>query len=299
MFDWTDKRILITGGTGSFGHAFVKYALEKLPVKTICILSRDELKQADMRALYPNEKRLRFFVGDIRDKDRVKSAMVDVDLVIHAAAMKRVEACEYNPFEAVQTNIIGTQNVVSAAINGKVSHLIALSTDKAVNPINLYGATKLCLEKLVTGNQAVVGDHGTKLSVVRYGNVAGSRGSVIPLFRNQISRGFLPTVTDEAMTRFWITLNDAVIFVLNSVQTMKGGEVFTPKLPSFRIVDLVEALETEVNFFVEPQYNVVGKGKGEKLHEVMVSADEGEFYDSGSNPWFLTIEEIKERLKEI
>lgn len=296
-FDWTNKRVLITGGTGSFGNAFVKYALDKLPIKTICVLSRDELKQAEMAALYPNDKRLRFFVGDVRDKDRVRSAVKGCDIVIHAAAMKRVDACEYNPFEAVQTNIIGTQNVVAAAINEGVSHLMALSTDKAVNPVNLYGATKLCLEKIVTGNQNVVGKHGTKLSVVRYGNVAGSRGSVIPLFTNQILKGKTLTITDPRMTRFWITLNEAVIFVLNSIQLMKGGEVFTPKLPSFNVTDLAQAMVGKTNN--TNIFDVVGIRKGEKLHEVMVSEDEGERYDSGTNPWFLTVDELKERLKSI
>lgn len=287
-FDWTNKRVLITGGTGSFGHAFVRHALAKLPVKTICVLSRDELKQSELAALYPNEKRLRFFVGDVRDRERVRSALSDVDLVIHAAAMKRVESCEYNPFEAVQTNIIGTQNVVSEAIAAGVSNVIALSTDKAVNPVNLYGATKLCLEKIVTANNNVVGKRGTKLSCVRYGNVAGSRGSVIPLFKAQAKTGVF-TITDESMTRFWITLDDAVQFVLNSIQAMRGGEVFTPNLPSFKITDLAKALNPEAKI------KVIGARQGEKLHEVMRSAEEngGVAYDSGSNTSWLSVQDLK------
>jgi UDP-N-acetylglucosamine 4,6-dehydratase len=291
-FDWSNKRILLTGGTGSFGRAFIAYALQNLPVKTICIFSRDELKQSELQELYRDEKRLRFFVGDVRDRDRVKAAMDGVDLVIHAAAMKRVEACEYNPFEAVQTNIIGTQNVVREAIAAKVSHVVALSTDKAVNPVNLYGATKLCLEKIVTANNNVVGKRGTKLSCVRYGNVAGSRGSIIPLFKNQAKSGVF-TVTDTRMTRFWITLPEAIQFVVRSVETMKGGEVFTPKLPSFRVVDLAKAVNPKATI------QVVGIRPGEKLHEVMLSEDEnhGKRYDSGSNTEFLTVDQLRELIK--
>jgi UDP-N-acetylglucosamine 4,6-dehydratase len=266
-FDFTNKRILITGGTGSFGQAFTAHALKELPIKTLCIFSRDELKQAEMASRFEGEKRLRFFVGDVRDRDRVKAAMEGVDLVIHAAAMKRVEACEYNPFEAIQTNILGTQNVVREAIAQKVSHVMALSTDKAVNPVNLYGATKLCLEKIVTANNNVVGKRGTKLACVRYGNVAGSRGSVIHTFREQLPSGVF-TVTDERMTRFWITLPQAVAFVLDSIQKMEGGEVFTPRLPSFKVTDLAKAFNDKAVF------DIVGIRQGEKLHEVMVSADE-------------------------
>jgi UDP-N-acetylglucosamine 4,6-dehydratase len=290
-FDFTNKRILITGGTGSFGQAFTALALKELPIKTLCIFSRDELKQAEMASRFEGEKRLRFFVGDVRDRDRVKAAMEGVDLVIHAAAMKRVEACEYNPFEAIQTNILGTQNVVREAIAQKVSHVMALSTDKAVNPVNLYGATKLCLEKIVTANNNVVGKRGTKLACVRYGNVAGSRGSVIHTFREQLPSGVF-TVTDERMTRFWITLPEAVAFVLNSIQKMQGGEVFTPRLPSFRVTDLVKAFDEKAKF------DIIGIRQGEKLHEVMVSADEpGGPYDSGANETFLTVQQLKTELE--
>jgi len=290
MFDWTDKRILITGGTGSFGKAFIEHALANLPVKTIRVFSRDEFHQAELRETYPNDKRLRFFIGDVRDRDRVRMAMKDVDLVIHAAAMKRVEACEYNPIEAVQTNIIGTQNIVTEAIEAGVSHVLALSTDKAVNPINLYGATKLCLEKIVTSASSYVGSGRTRFACVRYGNVAGSRGSVIPLFKEQAKTGVF-TITDERMTRFWITLDQAVQFVLDSIQKMEGGEVFTPRLPSFKVTDLAKAINPDA------EIKIVGIRKGEKLHEVMVSEEEGERYDSGSNTEWLSVEQLRELVR--
>jgi UDP-N-acetylglucosamine 4,6-dehydratase len=291
-FDFKNKRILLTGGTGSFGTAFVEYALANLPVKTICVFSRDELKQSELAARFQNDKRLRFFVGDVRDKERVRMAIQGVDLVIHAAAMKRVDACEYNPFEAVQTNIIGTQNVVTEAIMAGVSHVLALSTDKAVNPVNLYGATKLCLEKIVTSASVYSGAKKTKLSCVRYGNVAGSRGSIIPLFKEQKASGVF-TITDERMTRFWITLPQAVQFVIDSIEKMQGGEVFTPKLPSFRVTDLAKAMNPEAKI------QIIGIRQGEKLHEVMRSEEEnnGQRYDSGTNTEWLTVEQLRELVK--
>lgn len=288
-FDWTNKRLLLTGGTGSFGQAFIKYALANLPLKTICVFSRDELKQSELSALYPNEKRLRFFIGDVRDKERVTSAMKGVDIVIHAAAMKRIEVCDYNPYEAIKTNIIGTQNIVAAASEANVSHMMALSTDKAVKPITHYGATKMCMEQLVIlANKK----NKTRFSCVRYGNVAGSRGSVIPLFKNQACKGLF-TITDPQMTRFWITLTEAVQFVLDSIDQMQGGEVFTPNLPSFRVVDLAEAL----NPYADKKF--IGCRGSEKLHEEMLVRPDGSVYDSGSNPSFLSVNELRKKLNEL
>lgn len=262
------KSILITGGTGSFGKKFVEIVLARFKPKKLIVLSRDELKQFEMQqAFSPQEYPcLRYFIGDVRDKDRLYRAFYGVDYVIHAAALKQVPACEYNPFEAVQTNIIGTQNVIDAAIDNGVQRVIALSTDKAVNPINLYGATKLCLEKLVVAGNSYAGGR-TRFSVVRYGNVVGSRGSVIPLFINQRETGVL-TVTDKRMTRFWITLEQAVIFVLHCLEMMHGGEVFVPKIPSMRIVDLAKAICPTCTI------KYTGIRPGEKIHEVLISRDE-------------------------
>jgi len=273
------KSILVTGGTGSFGRAFVRAVLARYRPRRLIVFSRDELKQFEMQqefgqADYPC---LRYFLGDVRDRDRLYRAFQDVDYVIHAAAQKQVPASEYNPFEAVKTNIIGTQNVIDAAIDRGVERVIALSTDKAVNPVNLYGATKLCLEKLTVAANSYSGGR-TKFSVVRYGNVLASRGSVVPLFLKQRETGVL-TVTDPRMTRFWITLDEAVNFVLRCLELMHGGEVFVPKIPSMKIVDLARAIcpRCEIRY--------IGIRPGEKLHEVLISRDEarntvdaGDFY---------------------
>lgn len=264
----TDKIILITGGTGSFGKKLTEIVLKNMNPRKLIIFSRDELKQFEMQQIYnPKEyPALRYFIGDVRDKDRLLRAFYGVDYIIHAAALKQVPAAEYNPFEAVRTNVIGTQNVIDASIDSGVKNVIALSTDKAVNPVNLYGATKLCLEKLiVAGNSYAAGK--TKFSVVRYGNVVGSRGSVIPLFINQAQNGEL-TVTDERMTRFWITLDQGVGFVLKCLNEMKGGEIFVPKIPSMRIMDLATAICTQCKI------NITGIRPGEKLSEVLISGDE-------------------------
>lgn len=257
-----DKTIFLTGGTGSFGNCFTEMVLREHNPKKIIIFSRDELKQHEMRLKFNNDPRLRFFLGDIRDKDRLYRAMEGVDVVVHAAALKQVPALEYNPFEAVRTNIIGGYNVVSAACDKGVESVIALSTDKAANPVNLYGATKLCSDKLfVAGNN--YGHRQTKLSVVRYGNVAGSRGSVLPLFYKLRETGQL-TITDERMTRFWITLEQAVRFVTHCFDVMVGGEIFVPKIPSIRMVDLATAIAPEC------KQVITGIRPGEKLHEVMI-----------------------------
>lgn len=257
-----NKTILLTGGTGSFGHCFTELVLRECQPKKIIIFSRDELKQYEMRQRFNDDPRLRFFLGDVRDKERLYRAMIDVDVVVHAAALKQVPALEYNPFEAVRTNIVGGYNVVTAACDSGVKNVIALSTDKAANPVNLYGATKLCSDKIfVAGNN--YGRGQTKLAVVRYGNVAGSRGSVVPLFFKQKQTGKI-TLTDERMTRFWITLEDAVRFVLHCSQVMMGGEIFVPKIPSIRIVDLATAIAPQC------EQVVTGIRPGEKLHEVMI-----------------------------
>ncbi|MBO8129787.1 MAG: UDP-N-acetylglucosamine 4,6-dehydratase (inverting) [Peptococcaceae bacterium] len=263
-----NKSILITGGTGSFGQKFVRIVLDNYRPKKLIILSRDELKQFEMQQILSTQDYpcLRYFIGDVRDKDRLCRAFYGVDYVIHAAALKQVPAAEYNPFEAVRTNIIGTQNVIEAAIDSGVQRVIALSTDKAVNPVNLYGATKLCLEKLVVAGNSYAGGR-TKFSVVRYGNVVGSRGSVIPLFLKQKETGVL-TVTDERMTRFWITLEQGVNFVLRCLQMMHGGEIFVPKIPSMRIVDLAKAICPYCSI------KYIGIRPGEKIHEVLISRDE-------------------------
>lgn len=264
-----DKVILITGGTGSFGKKFVEIALrEQLPRKLI-VFSRDELKQHEMRQIYPDGtgSRIRYFIGDVRDLERLMRAFRKVDYVIHAAALKQVPACEYNPFEAVKTNILGAKNVIDAAIDRGVSRVVALSTDKAVNPVNLYGATKLCAEKMFIRANAYSGGEGTQFSVARYGNVVGSRGSVIPLFLQQKSTGVI-TVTDPRMTRFWITLDQCVRFVLHCLECMEGGEIFVPKIPSMNIMDLARAIAPDC------EHRVIGMRPGEKLHETLVSQDE-------------------------
>src|SRR5438034_5583131 len=237
---WAETSILVTGGTGSFGNKFVEVMLRKYRPRRLVIFSRDELKQSEMMARFDNPS-LRFFVGDVRDRERLERAMHGVDVVFHAAALKQIPACEYNPFEAIQTNVMGAKNVIDAAIDQGVQRVVAISTDKAVNPINLYGATKLCAEKLVVQGNVYGHPRGTTFSVVRYGNVIGSRGSVIPLFTAQRASGRV-TVTDRAMTRFWITLDQGVDFAVGCAEAMRGGEIFVPKIPSMRIMDLVDAV---------------------------------------------------------
>lgn len=326
MFD--NKAILITGGTGSFGKQYVKTLLEQYRPSRIVIYSRDELKQYEMQQVF-HAPCMRYFIGDVRDRDRLSQAMRGIDYVIHAAALKQVPAAEYNPTECIRTNIYGAENVIHAAIQCNVEKIIALSTDKAASPINLYGATKLASDKLFVAANNMTGGHRTRFSVVRYGNVVGSRGSVVPYFRQLVESkaGFLP-ITDSRMTRFWITLQQGVDFVLTNFQRMQGGEIFVPKIPSIRITDLARSIAPEL-----PQ-EPVGIRPGEKLHEVMVPADDShltlEFkdhfvirpsikfyndnldytlnglgeagvtvqesfeYNSGTNPHFLTLDEIVE-----
>lgn len=260
------KTILITGGTGSFGKHFVRTAIASGEPRAIRIFSRDELKQHDFAREVPDD-RLRFFIGDVRDGERLKRAMYGADVVIHAAALKQVPACEYNPFEAVKTNILGTQNVAEACIDAGVASAIALSTDKAVSPANLYGATKLCAEKLFVQANVYAGSRKTRLSCVRYGNVMGSRGSVLPIFRQQASEGRI-TITDERMTRFWITLDQAVGLVVGALSDAAGGEVFVPRLPSMKVVDLAAAIAPGV------PVTVTGIRPGEKLHEALLTVEE-------------------------
>jgi UDP-N-acetylglucosamine 4,6-dehydratase len=260
------KSVLVTGGTGSFGKAFVETAL-KSKAKKVIVFSRDEQKHYTMERQFQGERRVRFFVGDIRDRDRLQTALRDVDIVVHAAAMKHVPICEYNPIEAVQTNVNGARNLIEAAISNGVERVIGLSTDKAVSPANLYGATKLCMEKLLTAANAYSGDRATRFSLVRYGNVMGSAGSVIPLFRNQMKQGKL-TITDARMTRFWIEMPEAVALVLRGLELMQGGEIFIPKLPTSDIETLAEAVAPGV------QRTVVGIRPGEKLHETLISTEE-------------------------
>lgn len=261
----TDKVVLVTGGTGSFGKKFIRKALT-LGVKKVIVFSRDELKQYEMKQEFQDE-RIRFFIGDVRDKDRLYRAFDGVDIVIHAAAMKHVDACEYNPFEAVKTNIHGAQNIIEAAIDRGVEKVIALSTDKACSPVNLYGATKLASDKLFVAANAYVGEKKTRFAVVRYGNVVGSRGSVVPFFKKIKDTGKLP-ITDERMTRFWITLDQGVQFVLDNLERMYGGEIFVPKIPSMKVTDLAKAIGPECKI------EVIGIRPGEKLHEAMIMEDD-------------------------
>ncbi|MGA3600106.1 UDP-N-acetylglucosamine 4,6-dehydratase (inverting) [Lysinibacillus agricola] len=260
-----NKTVLVTGGTGSFGKKFIQKALT-LGVKKIIVFSRDELKQYEMKQEFKDE-RIRFFIGDVRDKDRLYRAFDGVDIVIHAAAMKHVDACEYNPFEAVKTNIHGAQNIIEAAIDRGVEKVIALSTDKACSPVNLYGATKLASDKLFVAANAYVGEKKTRFSVVRYGNVVGSRGSVVPFFKKIKDTGKLP-ITDARMTRFWITLDQGVQFVLDNLDRMYGGEIFVPKIPSMNIMDLAKAIAPNC------KYEIIGIRPGEKLHEAMIMEDD-------------------------
>jgi len=261
------KVILLTGGTGSFGKKFVEICLNEHDPKSIRIFSRDEMKQLDMRVLFNNHEKLRFFIGDVRDKNRLHRAMHGVDILVHAAALKQVPACEYNPIEAVRTNIDGAVNVIDAAIDNDVKRIMALSTDKAVHPVNLYGATKLVAEKLFTQGNSYTGAHETKFSCVRYGNVVGSRGSVIPVFLRQKGEGTL-TITDDRMTRFWITLEQGVNFVIDCIERMKGGEIFVPKIPSMKIMDLADTIAPEA------EKRVIGIRPGEKINEVLLTEDE-------------------------
>ncbi|WP_281757621.1 UDP-N-acetylglucosamine 4,6-dehydratase (inverting) [Helicobacter suis] len=320
-----DKIILITGGTGSFGKQCTQVLLEQYRPKKVIIYSRDELKQYEMAKTY-DDSRMRFFIGDVRDKDRLKSALQGVDVCIHAAALKQVPTAEYNPLECIKTNILGASAVIEGCLSAQVEQVIALSTDKASNPINLYGATKLCSDKLFTSANNMKGSARTKFSVVRYGNVVGSRGSVVPLFRELVKLGATQIpITDTRMTRFWITLKKGVAFVLKSLERMHGGEIFVPKIPSMNIADLAKALAPQIPI------QIVGIRPGEKLHEVMISADdralefedfyileptitfqtpinytetllgeqglptpEGFSYNSKDNPWYLTEKELLE-----
>ncbi|MDK2564967.1 UDP-N-acetylglucosamine 4,6-dehydratase (inverting) [Romboutsia sedimentorum] len=329
-----DKSILITGGTGSFGKDFTKAILNKYNPKKIIIFSRDEFKQdlfkKELSVMFPNKiQKMRFFIGDVRDKERLYRAFDGVDYIIHAAAMKQVPTCEYNPFEAIKTNIHGAQNVIDAAIDKGVKKVVALSTDKAVNPINLYGGTKLVSDKLFISANAYAADKGTVFSVVRYGNVAGSRGSVIPFFKGLIDQGCtqLP-ITDFNMTRFWISLKEAVELVLKALDESKGGETYISKIPSFKVVDLAKAMLPEC------KCREVGIREGEKLNEVMVTKDDsrstyeyeehyiiypnfewwnkekfftlggkyikdGFEYNSGNNTQWLSIEDIKSEIDKL
>lgn len=327
MFD--EKTILVTGGTGSFGKKFIKTVLERYKPRRVIVYSRDELKQFEMSQVY-NAPCMRYFIGDVRDYDRLEMAMYKVDYVVHAAALKQVPAAEYNPMECIKTNAGGAQNVINAAIECGVKKVIALSTDKAANPINLYGATKLCSDKLFTAANALAGDRPTRFSVTRYGNVVGSRGSVVPFFKHLVENGAkeLP-ITDERMTRFWLKLEDGVDFVLKNFERMKGGEIFIPKIPSMRVVDLAKAIAPDLPI------RIIGIRPGEKLHEVMCPSDlyydtlefsdhfvikpsiefsehidyttdavgdkgkpvpDGFDYNSGNNPKFLTVDELRDMM---
>ncbi len=275
-----DKTIFITGGTGTFGHKITEILLNNYSPKKIIIFSRDEFKQYNMKQIFPEKKypNIRYFVGDIRDLERLKTATKNVDIIFHAAAMKQVDTIEYNPLEAIKTNIYGTENVIKAAIENNVKKVIAVSTDKCVSPVNLYGATKLCLEKLIIHANIMAGADGPIFSVLRYGNVMNSRGSVVPLFLKQRENKKF-TITDEKMTRFTLTIDQAINFVLNCASTMVGGEIFVPKLPSYNIIQLAKCIEPEASI------EIIGIRPGEKLHEAMISStesfntiDTGEFY---------------------
>jgi UDP-N-acetylglucosamine 4,6-dehydratase len=287
MFDLRNKNILITGGTGSFGKKCTEILLREYEPQRLIIFSRDELKQHEMRISGFDHPSMRYFIGDVRDVDRLRRAMVGVDVVIHAAALKQVPACEYNPFEAIQTNVNGGKNVIEAALDNHVHRVLALSTDKAVSPVNLYGATKLVAEKLFVQANAYRGGDPIRLSCVRYGNVVGSRGSVVPLFREQRKTGTV-TITDPRMTRFWLTLDHGVRFVLRSIENMYGGEVFVPKIPSMRMSDLARAIAPECRI------REIGIRPGEKLHEVLLSEDEArhsleleqDFVITPVHPWW-------------
>lgn len=265
--NWQEQVVLITGGTGSFGKKFIEIMLREYQPKKLIIFSRDELKQHEMRTSGFNHPSLRYFIGDVRDQDRLRRAMQGVDIVVHAAALKQVPACEYNPIEAIATNVTGAKNVIEAALDTDVKKVLAMSTDKATAPINLYGATKLMAEKLFIQANAYSGQDGARFASVRYGNVVGSRGSVVPLFKKQRLTGKI-TITDKRMTRFWITLDQGVRFVISCIERMHGGELFIPKIPSMNMMDLAKTIapECEIDF--------IGIRPGEKLHESMISVDE-------------------------
>ncbi len=287
MVNWSQESVLVTGGTGSFGKKFVEIKLREYHPHRLVIFSRDELKQHEMRVNGFDHPSLRYFIGDVRDVGRLKRALSGVSVVVHAAALKQVPACEYNPFEAIQTNIMGGRNVIDAAIDVGVRRILALSTDKAVNPINLYGATKLCAEKMFVQANAYAGAQDTRFSCARYGNVVASRGSVIPVFLEQRKRGRI-TITDPRMTRFWLTLEHGVRFVIRCLEHMHGGEIFVPKIPSMRITDLAETIAPGC------EVEEIGIRPGEKLHEVLVSEDESRhtleteemFVIQPSHPWW-------------
>ncbi|HEY62594.1 MAG TPA: UDP-N-acetylglucosamine 4,6-dehydratase (inverting) [Anaerolineae bacterium] len=265
--EWANQNVLVTGGTGSFGKKFVEIMLKEFHPAKLIIYSRDELKQHEMRGSGFNHPSLRYFIGDVRDLPRLRRAMRGVDIVVHAAALKQVPACEYNPMEAVKTNILGSSNVVDASLDEGVKKVLALSTDKAVNPVNLYGATKLAAEKLIIQSNAYAGGRETRLSCVRYGNVVGSRGSVVPVFLRQRDKGRL-TITDERMTRFWLSLEQGARFVIRCIEQMEGGEVFVPKIPSMKVFDLARTIAPNA------ELRTIGIRPGEKLHEVLISRDE-------------------------
>lgn len=265
--DWTKKVVLVTGGTGSFGKKFIDIMLKEYHPAKLIVFSRDELKQHDMRAAGFDHPCLRYFIGDVRDQPRLRRAFDGVDIIVHTAALKQVPACEYNPMEAIKTNILGSSNVIDAALDAGVEKVLALSTDKAVNPVNLYGATKLAAEKLFVQSNYYAGDKTTRLSCTRYGNVVGSRGSVVPVFIKQRGNGKI-TITDERMTRFWISLEQGVRFVIRCIESMHGGEVFVPKIPSMSIMDLAKAVAPRA------EVEITGIRPGEKLHEVLISEDE-------------------------
>ncbi len=265
--DWTKQVVLVTGGTGSFGKKFLRIMLDEYHPAKLIVYSRDELKQHEMRAAGYEAPSLRYFIGDVRDAERLRRAMHGVDIVVHAAALKQVPACEYNPMEAIKTNIMGTSNVIEAALDAGVKKVMALSTDKAVNPVNLYGATKLAAEKLVVQSNAYAAGTSTRYACVRYGNVVGSRGSVVPVFIKQRESGRV-TVTDDRMTRFWLSLEQGVHFVIGCIERMHGGEVFVPKIPSMKVSDLARAIAPDARI------EVIGIRPGEKLHEVLISEDE-------------------------
>jgi UDP-N-acetylglucosamine 4,6-dehydratase len=265
--NWSQETVLITGGTGSFGKRFVEIMLNEIRPRKLIVFSRDELKQHEMRSAGLDAPNMRYFLGDVRDPQRLERAFAGVSVIVHTAALKQVPACEYNPFEAIQTNIMGGKNVIDAAINQGVRRIVALSTDKAVSPVNLYGATKLCAEKMFVQANAYAGARETRFSCVRYGNVVGSRGSVVPIFMEQRKRGKV-TITDPRMTRFWITLDQGVRFVIRCLEQMHGGEIFIPKIPSMKLLDMAQAVAPDC------EIDCIGIRPGEKLHEVLLSEDE-------------------------
>jgi UDP-N-acetylglucosamine 4,6-dehydratase len=283
--------ILVTGGTGSFGKKFTETVLAKHRPRKLIVFSRDELKQHEMRQMFPDtgDSPMRYFIGDVRDRERLQRALRGVDVVVHAAALKQVPACEYNPFEAIQTNVMGAKNVIDAALDQGVKKVLAISTDKAVSPVNLYGATKLCAEKMFVQANSYSGDGGTTFACSRYGNVVGSRGSVIPVFQEQRKTGTI-TITDPRMTRFWLTLEQGVEFVINSIDRMHGGEIFVPKIPSMNIMDLAKVVAADSTV------QHVGIRPGEKLHEELISEDEARhsvelddaYVIQPAHPWWQT-----------